>query len=306
MGLQLTPAEITALEARTEGWAAGLQLAALSVQGQDDRSTFIQTFSGSHRYVLDYLVEEVLEQQPTHIQRFLLHTSILDRLCAPLCDAVLRDPSSPGQETLEELEQANLFIIPLDNNRNWYRYHHLFGELLRQRLAQQPEAADLTAELHTRASIWYEAQRLDVEAFQHATAANGVDRATRLVEGDGMPLLFRGAVMPVLDWLASLPTAVMDERPGLWVLYASAQLFVGRLPAVKETLLAAEAALRDAEPTPATDDLTGHIAAIHRGDGSGPRRRPHHSCPVAPGAGPSACRQSARAHGHDLDARCGP
>ena len=177
MGLQLTPAEITALEARTEGWAAGLQLAALSVQGQDDRSTFIQTFSGSHRYVLDYLVEEVLEQQPTHIQRFLLHTSILDRLCAPLCDAVLRDPSSPGQETLEELERANLFIIPLDNNRNWYRYHHLFGELLRQRLAQQPEAADLTAELHTRASIWDQAQRLDVEAFQHATAANDVDRA---------------------------------------------------------------------------------------------------------------------------------
>jgi LuxR family maltose regulon positive regulatory protein len=286
MGLQLTPAEITALETRTEGWAAGLQLAALSVQGQADRSTFIHTFSGSHRYVLDYLVEEVLEQQPAHIQRFLLHTSILDRLCGPLCDAVLRDPATPGQETLEDLERANLFIIPLDNERDWYRYHHLFGELLRQRLAQQEGAAELVAELHTRGSIWYEAQGLDVEAFQHATAANDVARAARLVEGDGMPLLFRGAVMPVLDWLASLPTAVMDERPGLWVLYASAQLFVGRLPAVKETLLAAEAALRDAEPTPATDDLTGHIAAIRA------------AMAVARADGPTILAQSLRALDH--------
>ncbi len=286
MGLQLTSAEITALETRTEGWAAGLQLAALSVQGQADRSAFIQTFSGSHRYVLDYLVEEVLEQQPTHIQRFLLHTSILDRLCGPLCDDVMRDPSTPGRETLPDLERANLFIIPLDNERDWYRYHHLFGELLRQRLALQPGAAELITELHTRASIWYETQGLDVEAFQHAIAANDVDRGARLVEGDGMPLLFRGAVMPVLNWLASLPAAVMDARPGLWVLYASAQLFVGRLPAVEETLLAAEAALRDAEPNAATDDLIGHIAAIRA------------AMAVARADGPTILAQSLRALDH--------
>jgi LuxR family transcriptional regulator, maltose regulon positive regulatory protein len=132
MGLNLSAENIAALEARTEGWIAGLQLAALSMQGHQDTSSFIESFTGSHHFVLDYLMEEVLQQQSESVQTFLLRTSILDRLCGPLCDAVLLDPSASGQETLEYLEHANLFIVPLDDERRWYRYHHLFADLLRQ------------------------------------------------------------------------------------------------------------------------------------------------------------------------------
>jgi LuxR family maltose regulon positive regulatory protein len=137
MGLSLSPAEIAALEARTEGWIAGLHLAALSMQGRTDTAAFVETFSGSHRFVLDYLVEEILQRQPAGVQDFLLRTAILDRLCGPLGDAVLQNASASGQDTLAYLERTNLFIVPLDNERRWYRYHHLFGELLRQRLHQQ-------------------------------------------------------------------------------------------------------------------------------------------------------------------------
>ena len=136
MGLNLSSEDIAALEARTEGWIAGLQLAAISMQGHPDVASFVKSFSGGHRFVMDYLVEEVLGQQPESVQTFLLRTSVLERLCAPLCDAVLRDPTVSAQETLEYLERANLFIVPLDNERHWYRYHHLFAELLRQRLPQ--------------------------------------------------------------------------------------------------------------------------------------------------------------------------
>ena len=135
MGLELTAEDIAALESRTEGWIAGLQLAALSMRGQKDIAGFIRSFTGSHRFVLDYLVEEVLQRQSESVQTFLLRTSILDRLCGSLCDAVLGSPSASGQETLEYLERANLFIVPLDSERRWYRYHHLFADLLRQRLA---------------------------------------------------------------------------------------------------------------------------------------------------------------------------
>ena len=136
MGLNLSAEDIAALETRTEGWIAGLQLAALSMQGHKDATSFIKSFTGSHHFVLDYLVEEVLQRQSESVQTFLLRTSILDRLCGPLCDAVLLDPSASGQETLEYLEHANLFIVPLDNERRWYRYHHLFADFLRQRLHQ--------------------------------------------------------------------------------------------------------------------------------------------------------------------------
>src|SRR5947209_8744775 len=143
MGLNLSAQDINALARRTEGWIAGLQLAALSLQGNEDAAGFIRSFTGSHHFVLDYLLEEVLHHQPERIQHFLLRTSILDRLCGPLCDAILMDPAGSGQATLEYLEHANLFIIPLDNERRWYRYHQLFAELLRQRLhlsmASSPE-----------------------------------------------------------------------------------------------------------------------------------------------------------------------
>ncbi|MBU4440277.1 MAG: hypothetical protein L6276_05540, partial [Acetobacterium sp.] len=140
MGLNLSDKDIADLENRTEGWIVGLQLAALSLQGQTDTTGFIRAFTGSHRYILDYLIEEVLQQQPGNVQSFLLHTSILDRMSGPLCDAVLLNPSASGQETLEYLERANLFIVPLDAERRWFRYHHLFAELLRQRFGQSTAA----------------------------------------------------------------------------------------------------------------------------------------------------------------------
>src|SRR6184192_3518017 len=267
MGLHLEAQDIAALERRTEGWIAGLQLAAISMQGQQDTTSFITSFTGSHHFVLDYLVEEVLQQQPESIQNFLLRTSILDRLCGPLCDAVLLTPSGSGQETLEYLEHANLFLVPLDNERRWYRYHHLFADLLRQRLHQRSasspgdEVGDVT-ELHSRASVWYEDHGLEIEAFHHAAAAHDVARAERLIEDEGMPLQFRGAGAPVLNWLESLPKTALDARPSLWVTYASTLLFGGQHTAVEQKLQAAEAALQGTEPDDKTRDLIGRIASM--------------------------------------------
>jgi LuxR family transcriptional regulator, maltose regulon positive regulatory protein len=266
MGLNLSAEDIAALENRTEGWIAGLQLAALSMQGYKDTSGFIKSFTGSHHFVLDYLLEEVLQQQSESIQTFLLRTSILSRLCAPLCDAVLIDTSVSGQETLEYLERANLFIVPLDNERRWYRYHHLFGDLLRQRLHQSVASPTrnegmVVAELHSRASQWYEDHGLEIEAFQHAAAANDIERAERLIEGKGMPLHFRGTVNVILEWLSSLPKTVLDARPLLWVRYATLSLVTSQTTGVEERLQAAEAAIQGAELDDRTRDMVGQIAA---------------------------------------------
>jgi len=268
MGLNLAVEDIAALEARTEGWIAGLQLAALSMQGCQNAASFIKSFTGSHHFVLDYLVEEVLQRQSESIQTFLLRTSILARLCGPLCDAVLGSPSASGQETLEYLERANLFIVPLDNERRWYRYHHLFAELLRQRLHQSASAGNEdggVAEYHIRASQWYEDHGLEIEAFQHAAAGNDIERAERIIQGKGIPLHFRGAVAAILGWLASLPKTVLDARPSLCVRYATLSLVAGQTTGVEEKLQAAEAALaaalQGAEPDNKTRDLIGQIAA---------------------------------------------
>ena len=281
MGLNLTTENIIALETRTEGWIAGLQLAALSMQGHEDASDFIQSFTGSHHFVLDYLMEEVLLLQSESIQTFLLRTSILERLCGPLCDSVLLDSCVSGQETassqetvssqetLEYLEHANLFIVPLDNERRWYRYHHLFAELLRQRLHQSDTSPTAeggsVAELHRRASQWYEDNGLELEAFQHAAAANDVERAIRLMEGKGIPLHYHFVVTTILNWLASLPTTVLDAKPLLWVRYASMALVTGQTAGVEQRLQAAEtaiaAALQGTEPDDETRDLIGQIAA---------------------------------------------
>jgi len=268
MGLNLSPEHIDALGARTEGWIAGLQLAAISMQGHQDAAGFIQSFNGSHRFVLDYLVEEVLERQSESVQTFLLRTSILDRLCGPLCDAVLRDSSSSGQQTLKDLERANMFVVPMDNEQRWYRYHHLFADLLRQRMNQNSassttiERSVSVAELHKRASVWYEDNGLEIEAFNHAAAANDVDRAARLVEGNGIPLLYRGVVTPVLDWLKSLRKAFLDERPSLWVMYASALLIAGQPTGVERKLQAAEAALQDVLSDDKLDDKTKDLVGL--------------------------------------------
>ena len=256
MSLNLAAEDIDALEARTEGWIAGLQLAAISMQGDHDTASFIESFTGSHRFVLDYLVEEVLQQQSEAVQNFLLRTSILERMCGPLCDSVLLTCSGSGQETLEYLERANLFIVPLDNERCWYRYHHLFAELLRQRLQQHGKMA----EYHIRASEWNEDNGLEFDAFHHAAAANDVERTSRLIQGKGMPLHVRGALVPVLNWLESLPTTVLDERPILWVMYAGALTTAGQTADVEQKLKAAEAALQGAELDIDARDILGRIA----------------------------------------------
>lgn len=267
MGLTLSAEEIAALERRTEGWIAGLQLAALSLQGQEDATSLIASFTGSHQYVLDYLMEEVLGQQSERIQTFLLHTSILDRMSGPLCDAVVLDSATPGQATLEELERANLFLIPLDNERRWYRYHHLFADLLRLRLHQSLSSSPAIAqsqvnELHLRASQWLEDQGLTMEAFHHAAAANDVERAERLIEGKSIPRHLPGAVTTVLSWLGSLPRTVLDARPSLWVKYAMLLLVSARMASVEEKLQAAESALQGSNLDDRTRDLIGQIAAI--------------------------------------------
>lgn len=274
MGLRLSEEDISVLHFQTEGWIAGLQLAALSMQGQEDASSFVPSFHGSHRYVLDYLVDEVLRQQPADIQAFLLRTSIVDRLCGPLCDALFNrhkdrmtaESAPSGQEMLEALERAHLFIVPLDHDRQWYRYHHLFAELLQQRLRQSMSGSrdghEGIAELHVRASEWLEDQGLDLEAFRHAAAAHDLDRAGRLLEGNGMPLLFRGAVLPIVQWLDSLPGEEVDARPSLGVMHASALLMVGRISGVEPRLQAAEKALQSSRQDDKARDLIGHIASI--------------------------------------------
>lgn len=268
MGLDLSVEDIAALETRTEGWIAGLQLAAISLHGQGNVASFIKSFSGSHRLVLDYLIEDVLEQQPENIQTFLL-TAILNRLNGSFCDAITGQNN--GQATLETLELTNLFIIPLDNERCWYRYHHLFADLLRQRLPQSialSTGEEDVSELNIRASAWYEDDGLEIEAFQHAVATNDVERAERLIEGEELPLHWRGATATVLNWLESLPTPVLDDRLSLLVTFASVLVFAGKTSNIDqklqadESVIADQAALQDADPDDKTQDLIGHIAAL--------------------------------------------
>jgi len=179
-GLDLARQDVAALEERTEGWVAALQLAALSIQGRDDASSFIARFAGDDRYIVDYLVEEVLRHQPDPVRGFLLQSAVLDRLTGPLCDAVIGHGEGSGSDILIALERANLFIVPLDDRRQWYRYHHLFGDVLRARLmAEQP---DLVPGLHERASQWYASHDLAEEAVGHSLAARDFDRAAYLME----------------------------------------------------------------------------------------------------------------------------
>ena len=274
MGLGLSAGDIAALDARTEGWIAGLQMAALSMQGRQDVSRFIKAFSGSHRFILDYLVEEVLDQQPSDIQEFLLKTSILERMTAPLCDAVTgRDDS---QAVLTRLEQANLFLIPLDDERNWYRYHHLFADLLRVRLeGTRPEQ---TLALHRQASEWYEQNGLIAEAVSHALAAGDLKRVERLVEGNALAILDHGELTTLVGWLDALPDEVVRSRPWLCVTRAWALAYAGQLDAVEPLLQHAREALDRSKEHTDTQRMTGHIAAIRayiayvRGDGSGTAR----------------------------------
>ena len=212
MGLGLSAQDVEALEERTEGWAVGLQMAALSLQGRRDVGGFIEQFTGSHRFVLDYLTDEVLSRQRQGVRDFLLHTSILSRLSGPLADAVTG--RSDGQAVLEELDAANLFLIPLDDTRTWYRYHHLFGTLLSHQLERKAGRAGV-AELHERASAWYAANGFPEDALEHALLAGAFDQAVAIVEENALPRLMRGDVGAPLRWVRRLPAEKLRTRPRL-------------------------------------------------------------------------------------------
>ncbi len=226
MGLHLSPEEVTTLQSRTEGWIAGLQLAALSLQGRVDVTSALAAFTGSHRFVLDYLSEEVLSRQSASVQTFLLQTSVLERLSGSLCDAITGKPES--QSMLEGLERANLFVVALDNRRAWYRYHHLFVDLLRSRL-QQSEPR-LLPELHRRASTWYEEHDLLLEAVHHALLAPDLERTTRLLEEHRHTLALRGQGRTVLSFLRAFPDELIERHPGLCFSQALLLMLTDQLP----------------------------------------------------------------------------
>jgi LuxR family maltose regulon positive regulatory protein len=245
----LPEAAVVALGERTEGWAAGLQLAALSLRGQADVDAvdaFVQSFSGSHRYVLDYLTEEVLARQPDHLVQFLLETSVLDRLCGPLADAVCGRNDS--QALLEQVERANLFLQPLDEVRGWWRYHQLFADLLRARLQQQHPKR--VPELHRAAASWYERHGLVDETIRHARAAGDVSWAARLVEQHFEAFLGRREDATLRRWLAALPAEVVASRPRLCLAQAFWALIGGRVEAVEQLLDTAERGFAAAEDKP--------------------------------------------------------
>ncbi|WP_207218920.1 LuxR C-terminal-related transcriptional regulator [Pengzhenrongella frigida] len=232
----LTGADIIALEVRTEGWIAALQLAVLSLQGRQDAAAFIADFAGDDRYIVDYLVEEVLARQPDDVRAFLLATSVLGRLTGALCEAVTGLPG--GRASLEALERANLFVVPLDDRRSWYRYHHLFADVLHARLLDEEPAR--VRDLHRRASDWWEVQGDRAEAIRHALAAQDVERAADLVELAIPATRQTRQEATLLGWLEALPDEAIRARPVLTVGYASALMSRGETAGVEERLEQAE------------------------------------------------------------------
>ncbi|MCA9935589.1 MAG: hypothetical protein KC415_16755 [Anaerolineales bacterium] len=273
-GLTLSNPEVAALTARTEGWIAGLQMAALSIQKRSPETVpdFIRSFTGSHYYILDYLTEEVLQRQPPHIQTFLLYTSILKRLSAPLCDALLKDEGGgmkdeihPSSLILHNLEQANLFIVPLDDERCWYRYHHLFADLLRTRLtATWPERVPI---LHQRASAWYETADSTEEAIAHAFKTEDYERIARLVEKYAWNMLHQSKYNTLFAWIEALPTAVVQTRPWLCVYQSWTHHWAGLREEGEACLRTAEewlarASSANAEEMADRQLIAGYIATV--------------------------------------------
>jgi LuxR family maltose regulon positive regulatory protein len=265
MGIRLAEEDVAALERRTEGWIVGLQLAALSMHGRSDLTGFIQSFTGSSRFILDYLVEEVFARQPAEVKDFLLKTSILERLSSPLCDALVEKTDS--QDLLERLEQANLFIVPLDQSRLWYRYHHLFSELLRHRLHALGHPLEVA--LHLRASQWHQSEGYLAEAIQHALWAKDWDRSAGLIEQAGGDLLKRGELITLIGWCEKLPEAVMASKPSLGLSYAWALSLLGQFDKAEGLLLQIEETASSIPP------LLGQVAAaqayLARGKGDNAR-----------------------------------
>jgi LuxR family maltose regulon positive regulatory protein len=233
MGVTLTSEQLASLERRTEGWPAGLQLAGLSLRTSRDISTFIETFSGGYEYIADYLADEVLAQQPDALKSFLLQTSILERLSAPLCAAVTGDANA--QAILETLRDRNLFLVALDHRKEWYRYHALFADLLRNRFYQsQGHQAD---ELHLRASRWYQENGFTSAAIEHAFAGHAAAQAAGLIEQAVEPIFISGQVSTLLRWLEMLPVEVKNNRPILWVFYGLALIWGGKSSAAVKPFL---------------------------------------------------------------------
>jgi LuxR family transcriptional regulator, maltose regulon positive regulatory protein len=269
MGLKLSRQAQETLEQRTEGWIAGLQLAALSLRGRTDITAFLKSFTGSHRFVLDYLTDEILARQPTQVQEFLLRTSILEKLSGPLCDSVLEQQES--QALLASLDRANMFVVSLDEKQQWYRYHHLFAEVLRNRLQQT--TPDLVPELYSRASAWYEQHELPTEAIRYALAAPAFELAIRLIQEHALPLGFQGQLYTVLGWLNMLPDALVRANPFIWLYYLTMLIFTNRLEEGEARLQEAEQSIQQGEmPTEEAQLLMGYVhnirssIALIRGD----------------------------------------
>ncbi|MBN1937816.1 MAG: hypothetical protein JW934_24370, partial [Anaerolineae bacterium] len=257
--LALRPADIAALEARTEGWVSGLHLAALSLQGRQDAHAFVEAFTGGHHYILDYLIEDVLNRQPQPIQRFLLQTSILDRLCAPLCDGLTGEQN--GMEMLERLRRDNLFIVPLDDEQRWYRYHHLFADLLRKRLGQAMPL-DQVLDLHHHASQWHAENGFLELAVKHAQAAGDFERIAEIAERAAGSSLLDARLTTLLRWVDALPKAVQHAHPRLQVYRAWALFMNGHLDAAQQALGDCRRALETLPPSPENDALRRALARL--------------------------------------------
>jgi LuxR family maltose regulon positive regulatory protein len=261
MAIVLSIGDLSALEARTEGWIAGIQLAALSMRSCDDIHAFITAFAGSHHYIIDYLTEEVLTRLPEKTTTFLLRTSILNRMCGSLCDAVIEpDPHDPvnGQQMLEELERKNLFLVPLDEKRHWYRYHYLFSEILNRHL--EDLYPDLPSRLHKRASNWFEQNGYIPEAIDYALLAGDQEHATELIEQNGVPLLIHGEIMGVSKWITAVEPYT-QTHPWIYILKAWAYALSGELDRVESTLQKAEDLISLLDLSQQVEIMRGAIAA---------------------------------------------
>lgn len=267
--LELSSGDLGALEARTEGWAAGLQMAALAMQGlarQDGQQSgrlerFIHDFTGSQRYIMEYLTEEVLDRQTEAQRAFLLHTAVLERLCGPLCDAVLDAPDGSGQAMLAALERANLFLIPLDDQGYWYRYHHLFAELLGNRL-RQDVPAQMIEGFHDRASRWYEQHALPDEAIQHAIQAHNFERAAALAETVAQATFFQGRMAILARWIGALPPELLRLRPQLRLYQSWVQFTDGQMALSTQTLRETLQMLQELPATAANHALRDELAVL--------------------------------------------
>jgi LuxR family transcriptional regulator, maltose regulon positive regulatory protein len=266
MNLSLSPEYITVLETRTEGWIAGLQMAALAMQSltkndRDDLPRFIQAFSGTHHYILDYLIEEVLNRQPEHIRVFLLHTAILDRLCGPLCDEVLDlGATSSSQAVLEQMEKENLFLISLDEEHQWFRYHHLFADLLRNRLSHQ--YPDEIPSLHLRASAWFERNKLMEEAVNHALFAKDIEQAGRLINRMAESMIAKSGSFKLYEWIRRLPDEYVRTQPWLCIALGWAYGFQGLLAEQDDYLKEAENHIHPDDPLSLQKEWRAHILSL--------------------------------------------